>query len=174
MRLRIASAETPEVRLTSAPDAPSPMMLWSGVLIGVLTPPVSVQAAGLPEGIGREVVEAVCTGCHQTSQITRSSGYTREDWAELIGAMVDLSASPEQRDAIVGYLAAQSPPNQRRAPVLVPGMSRSGLPNGSCRRSGNARAIRSRRPTGRSGGPDSGAKGVKQKVSGQQKVSKRC
>jgi virginiamycin B lyase len=34
------------------------------------------RASGLPEGAGKELVEGACTACHQTSQITRSSGYT--------------------------------------------------------------------------------------------------
>ena len=52
-------------------------------------------ASGLPEGAGKELVESVCTACHQTNQITRSSGYTREGWRELTSTMVDLSADTE-------------------------------------------------------------------------------
>ena len=77
--------------------------------------------SGLPEGEGKELVEAVCTGCHQISQITRSRGYTRAGWQELTGTMIDLSGSPAERDAIVGYLATHFPPNDNRAPQLVPG-----------------------------------------------------
>ena len=87
--------------------------------------PVAAQAqsapSGLPEGEGRELVEAVCTGCHQTNQITRSSGYSREGWRELTGTMVDLSGSPAEQAAIVDYLAEHFPPNDGRAPKLVPG-----------------------------------------------------
>ncbi len=54
------------------------------------------RASGLPDGDGKELVEGVCTTCHQTSQITRSSGYTSEGWKALIGTMVDLSGSPEE------------------------------------------------------------------------------
>jgi virginiamycin B lyase len=77
--------------------------------------------SGLPEGEGKELVEAVCTGCHEISQITRSRGYTRSGWQELTGTMIDLSGSPAERDAIVGYLATHFPPNDNRAPQLVPG-----------------------------------------------------
>ena len=52
------------------------------------------QASDLPDGAGKEVVEAVCTACHETNQITRSSGYTEDGWRELIGTMVDLSGQP--------------------------------------------------------------------------------
>ena len=58
------------------------------------------KAAALPDGPGKENVEAVCTACHQTREIHNSSGYTREGWKELFGTMVDLSAAPEVQDRI--------------------------------------------------------------------------
>jgi len=79
------------------------------------------EAVELPEGEGKELVEAVCTACHQTNQITRSSGYSREDWQELTATMIDLSGDPDTRGAIVGYLATHFPPNTARAPKLMPG-----------------------------------------------------
>ncbi len=94
----------------------------AGIALAVLLPAqAQSQGAGLPEGEGREVVEAVCTACHQTSQITRSSGYTAEHWRELAGTMIDLSGDPAQQDAIISYLAAHFPPNDARAPTLIPG-----------------------------------------------------
>jgi virginiamycin B lyase len=87
--------------------------------------PVAAQAQSeappLPDGDGKELVEATCTACHQTDQITRSSGYTHEDWQELTGTMIDLSGDPEMRAEIVDYLAMHFPPNDARAPKLVPG-----------------------------------------------------
>jgi virginiamycin B lyase len=87
--------------------------------------PVAAQAQSeappLPDGDGKELVEATCTACHQTDQITRSSGYTHEDWQELTGTMIDLSGDPEMRAEIVDYLATHFPPNDARAPKLVPG-----------------------------------------------------
>jgi virginiamycin B lyase len=105
------------------------MLRWSigslaGAFLGVLVPVAAQaqsQASELPDGAGKEVVEAVCTACHQTNQITRSSGYTQDGWQELIGTMVDLSGSPKERDTIVQYLAAHFPPNDRRTPQLMPG-----------------------------------------------------
>ncbi|HEX9809066.1 MAG TPA: cytochrome C, partial [Alphaproteobacteria bacterium] len=79
------------------------------------------QQGGLPEGPGRELVQGACLGCHDARQILRSSGYTREGWQELIGTMIDLSASPQDRDGITRYLAAHFPPNTRRAAKPVPG-----------------------------------------------------
>jgi virginiamycin B lyase len=81
----------------------------------------AAQSSGLPEGAGRDLVAGVCTGCHRTNQITRSSGYTRQGWRELTGTMIDLSASPEDSNAIIAYLARHFPPNTKRAPALIPG-----------------------------------------------------
>jgi virginiamycin B lyase len=88
-------------------------------LVPIAAPAQSV-APELPDGAGKELVDAACTACHQTDQITRSSGYTEDGWRELTGTMIDLSGSPEQ-DEIIGYLAAHFPPNERRAPKLMPG-----------------------------------------------------
>ena len=66
------------------------------------------QPARLPAGAGKDLVEGTCVGCHQTNQITRSSGYTEEGWKELTGTMIDLSGSPEEREKIAGYLAANT------------------------------------------------------------------
>jgi virginiamycin B lyase len=94
----------------------------AGALSWVLVPAAAQsEASRLPDGPGKELVEAVCTACHQTSQITRSSGYTRAAWQELIGTMIDLSRSPTERDRITEYLATHFPPNARRAPRLMPG-----------------------------------------------------
>jgi len=79
------------------------------------------QTAGLPGASGKQLVESVCTGCHGDNRITRSSGYTLEGWTELISTMIDLSGRPEEETAITSYLATHFPPNDRRAPELVPG-----------------------------------------------------
>jgi hypothetical protein len=59
--------------------------------------------AGLPDSPAKGMVEGVCTGCHQTSEILRSSGYTRAGWKGLTSTMVDLSASPVEREQITEY-----------------------------------------------------------------------
>lgn len=102
----------------------------AGALLAALVP-LAAQAQGRPSGLpddpSKALVEGVCTACHQTSQITGSSGYTREGWQELIGTMVDLSASPGERDEITRYLAAHFPPNAERASRPVPGDVRIAL-----------------------------------------------
>ena len=94
----------------------------ASALAGVLfSAPALSQGSGLPDGAGKQLVESVCTGCHKTNQITRSSGYTRAGWRELTGTMIDLSGSPAERGQILSYLAAHFPPNRKRAPRLMPG-----------------------------------------------------
>ena len=86
--------------------------------------PLAAQTApapALPEGPGKQLVETVCSQCHNLNQIRNSSGYTKEHWAELIGNMADLSGSPKQRDEIVSYLATNFPPNDRRKPTQAMG-----------------------------------------------------
>ena len=87
-------------------------------------PVVSAEPAkpsGLPDGPGKENVEAVCTACHQVREIQNSSGYTRDGWKALYGTMIDLSGAPEVQDRITQYLAANFPPNDKRTPKLMPG-----------------------------------------------------
>ena len=79
------------------------------------------RAAKLPDGAGKQVVEAMCLGCHPANRITRSSGYSHKDWHELIGTMMDLSGSPAERDQIINYLVAKYPASKKRAPKLIPG-----------------------------------------------------
>ena len=97
---------------------------WVAALFALA--PFAAQAQGqspaLPDGAGKDTVQAVCTACHQTNMITQSSGYTREGWKELTGTMVDFSRIPETQATITDYLAAHYPPNyNRRAAKLVPG-----------------------------------------------------
>lgn len=95
--------------------------LWGACALISLTVSLPAAAAGLPEGPARDLVEGTCTGCHPVNRITGSSGYSQEGWTELAATMIDLSADPESRDAIAGYLAEHFPPTDRRAPTLVDG-----------------------------------------------------
>ena len=95
--------------------------LLAGVLFLMMAPlAVQGQPAQLPEGDGKQLVQGLCTACHETNQITRSSGYTREDWRELIQTMIDLSGSPAG-DAISTYLATHFPSGTQLQPTLVSG-----------------------------------------------------
>ena len=89
--------------------------------------PLAAQAQGqakepvLPDGKGKPLVQGICATCHALQLITNSSGYTRDHWKELTGYMIDLSGSPAQQNEILDYLAANFPPNNRRAAKPVPG-----------------------------------------------------
>jgi len=77
------------------------------------------QAAVLPDGPGKEMVQGLCSSCHGVNMITGSTGYTLERWQDLTSTMVEL---PEpQRATVTQYLATHFPPKAGREPILVPG-----------------------------------------------------
>ena len=88
-----------------------------------------IAATNLPDGVGKDLVEGLCTGCHSANQMVRSSGYTEEEWAEHFSNMVDLADMPKERSEIAQYLAANMPPDTTRAPTLVPGELEVGFPS---------------------------------------------
>ncbi|MEK9752383.1 MAG: hypothetical protein VW338_04125 [Rhodospirillaceae bacterium] len=99
----------------------------AAALLFALTP-IHSRAQAAPElrpGVGKDVVEATCTACHRTNMITRSSGYSRDHWRELLATMIDLSGSAETEAAILDYLVTHYPPNTKRQPKLVDGPARS-------------------------------------------------
>lgn len=105
---------------------PGPFNLSAMTTAVCLLLPLAAQAQAprpaLPDGPGKQLVDGVCTGCHQTNMITQSSGYTREDWGTLIGTMIDLKGVPDQRATITAYLAEHYPPSYNRSAAKpVPG-----------------------------------------------------
>ncbi|MBU2883820.1 cytochrome C [Psychrosphaera sp. B3R10] len=70
---------------------------------------------------GQKLVERLCTSCHRRNLITRSSGYTYQQWQSLTRTMIDLSEQPETEQLIFSYLAKAYPPNNHRSPDLVSG-----------------------------------------------------
>ncbi len=77
------------------------------------------QAVALPDGPGKDVVQAACGSCHGVNQITGAAGYSRDGWQDLIGSMVKLPDA--QLASASQYLAMHFPPKPGREPVLVPG-----------------------------------------------------
>nr|WP_309501753.1 hypothetical protein [uncultured Roseovarius sp.] len=75
----------------------------------------------LPDGKGRETVEAVCTACHGVNLIERSSGYSRDNWHFLTATMIDLSGNPAMEAEILDYLTENFPPSDNRAATPVEG-----------------------------------------------------
>ena len=89
--------------------------------------PVHSQARGqgrgqpfaLPDGPGKEIVQAQCTKCHALGLIGNSGGYTRPEWEQLFGTMVALPN--DQKAEVSEYLAKNFPELPRPAPVVIPG-----------------------------------------------------
>ena len=67
----------------------------------------------LPEGEGKALVEAACSGCHGLDRVA-NDGYTRDGWMRLFGTMVDLP--PSQAALVADYLAANFPEKPKLAP----------------------------------------------------------
>ena len=76
-------------------------------------------AAQLPEGPGRDQVQANCTACHGANLVAGAAGYTRQGWHDLISTMVKLP--DDQMNVITQYLATNFPPRPGREPKLIPG-----------------------------------------------------
>jgi virginiamycin B lyase len=89
--------------------------------IAACSPPQQQKAqqagAELAEGAGREVVEAVCTSCHNANMITRSSGYSRAHWDALIATMVQLPE--DQKAQVLDYLAQHYPATHNPRPARI-------------------------------------------------------
>jgi virginiamycin B lyase len=87
--------------------------------------PARPQNAGmvLPEGSGRETVQAVCSQCHALENITRSSGYTRSGWQSTVAMMRNVGAPlPDAQVAsVVDYLAKNFPEKPQPPAVLIAG-----------------------------------------------------
>ena len=77
------------------------------------------QALVLPDGPGKDIVQAQCTKCHALGLIANAGGNTRRGWQDLFGTMVVLPA--DQSAQVAEYLAAHFPEQPRPPAVVVPG-----------------------------------------------------
>jgi virginiamycin B lyase len=73
----------------------------------------------LPDGPGKDEIQATCTKCHAANLITGAGGNTRQEWIELFNTMVSLPK--DQSNVIADYLAKNFPPQSRPQPVVIPG-----------------------------------------------------
>lgn len=93
----------------TAPEADT-LVQYLAVNFGPNTPapPASGAAVALVPGEGKELVEARCTVCHDLGRIVALKRQ-RSDWDGLVANMVSrgATATPEERQTIVSYLAAQ-------------------------------------------------------------------
>ncbi|HYM17393.1 MAG TPA: hypothetical protein VEU06_02415 [Micropepsaceae bacterium] len=72
-------------------------------------------AQNLPDGNGKDMVQTICTACHDLSPITDSVGFSRADWETVVKSMIDMGADikAEQVPVIANYLAANFPPKPK-------------------------------------------------------------
>jgi virginiamycin B lyase len=77
------------------------------------------QQVTLPEGNGKEVVQVICSQCHELSMVTNSGGNTRDGWKQLVSSMVAFRA--ERADTVAAYLAEHYSVTPRPAAVLISG-----------------------------------------------------
>jgi len=68
------------------------------------------SAEGLPEGPGKNLVEAICSECHTTERIAAQQ-LTKPQWADKVLEMLQEAPDVKQseRDLIVEYLAKNFP-----------------------------------------------------------------
>src|SRR5580765_7039985 len=68
------------------------------------------SAEGLPDGPGKNLVEAICSECHTTERIA-SQQLTKPQWADKVLEMLQEAPDVKQseRDTIVEYLAKNFP-----------------------------------------------------------------
>jgi virginiamycin B lyase len=64
----------------------------------------------LPEGPGKELVEAVCTACHTLERVVAKRA-TKAEWQDKVLEMLqeDPDITQQERDQIVEYLAKNFP-----------------------------------------------------------------
>jgi virginiamycin B lyase len=84
------------------------------VTIAAATAAGLAYAQALPEGKGKDTVQAICTGCHDLSPITDSIGFSKADWEIVVKSMIDMGATikAEQIPEITDYLATAFPPKK--------------------------------------------------------------
>jgi virginiamycin B lyase len=73
----------------------------------------------LPDGPGKDLVQATCAKCHGLNLIANSGGYSREGWEALYASMVALPAA--DRSTLSDYLAKNFPERPRPAAVMLTG-----------------------------------------------------
>jgi virginiamycin B lyase len=75
-------------------------------------------AVTLPDGPGKDVVQAQCASCHALNLIA-NSGYSRAEWISLFTTMVALPQ--DQTSTVADYLAKNFPEKPRPPAVIIPG-----------------------------------------------------
>jgi virginiamycin B lyase len=94
---------------------------WSAAALLCAVVPARAQV-DLPEGKGRNEVQAHCIQCHDLRQVARA-GYSLEGWRNNLAMMVNVGATlPRDRiEMVAQYLARSFPEKPRPEAVLIPG-----------------------------------------------------
>jgi len=81
-----------------------------GVKLFVALFGATAAAQTLPEGPGKELVEVICTACHDANRIVAKQG-TKADWQAKVLEMLQEcpDVAQDERDRIVEYLAKSFP-----------------------------------------------------------------
>ena len=84
------------------------------------------EAQDFPEGPGKQMVTAVCGGCHDINRLR--VGYTPEGWRTVMRMMqnVETPVPPDQWATVTDYLIKSFPERTRPSAVVLPGF-RGGL-----------------------------------------------
>jgi virginiamycin B lyase len=75
---------------------------------------VAASAQALPEGEGKDLVEAVCTACHDASNFT-TKHMTKPQWQAKVLEMLQEcpDVTQAEREKIVDYLAKNFPATEK-------------------------------------------------------------
>ncbi|HEY6005850.1 MAG TPA: hypothetical protein VIV57_23415 [Anaeromyxobacter sp.] len=78
--------------------------------------------AGLPQGKGKEAVEAHCVQCHPLDRIL-GAGYGRDGWRNNLQMMINVGSTlpREQVEPVVQYLAEHFPEKPKPQAAVIPG-----------------------------------------------------
>jgi len=93
------------------------------LLVALVSPWRSATGqAPLPDGPGKDAVQAYCTQCHSLGRVV-SAGHTPQEWRTVVDMMVNDGARlPRDQVAVVSaYLAKHFPPRNAPKPVLISG-----------------------------------------------------
>lgn len=79
--------------------------------IGVVLLSVVASGQSLPDGPGKDLVEAVCTACHTLERVVAKRA-TKAEWQDKVLEMLqeDPDITQKEREQIVEYLAKAFPP----------------------------------------------------------------
>jgi cytochrome c5 len=82
-------------------------------LLGLVVFVAVAVAQSLPEGPGKELVEAVCTSCHTLERVVAKRA-TKAEWQDKVLEMLqeEPDVTQKEREQIVEYLSKNFPPKK--------------------------------------------------------------